>query len=232
MREQIKLEIEKRGITRLCHFTNSRSFIHIIQNDLGVVANNFLGDEEEIGIMSKNDNLRLDGKEDYISCSIEYPNTWYLDKVKLRDPNFRDWVVLFIDPLVMLEENTLFCHRNAAAGEGKYLKSGNEGLRGMFAQTVDGKFKMNRAYNMLSCCPTDGQAEVMVYKNIPKESIKGVCVSSMEQVKIEMLKISHLNLLEGELNFDWIISPELFSTNWTKSVKMGKRPSELFLEKE
>lgn len=96
------------------------------------MVNNFFGDEEEIGIMFKNDNLCLDGKEDYISCFIEYLNIWYLDKVKLCDFNFWDWVVLFIDFLVMFEENILFCYRNVVVGEGKYLKSGNEGLRGMF----------------------------------------------------------------------------------------------------
>jgi ssDNA thymidine ADP-ribosyltransferase, DarT len=224
-----QLIIEKK-ITRLCHFTNSRSFLHIIPNPNGIIASNFLNEDEREEFYKQNDELRLDGKLDYISCSIQYPNTWYLNRIKNKDPNFVDWLILFLDPYLMLDKNTLFCHRNAAANNGQYLKPGVQGFKGMFERRVQGQYLMTRTPNMLSCCPTDGQAEVMIYRNIPIEHIKGICVPNSEKADHEKLKLKLVGVPEEQIrSFDWVVAPDLFNPGWNTLIKNGFVPEEIIL---
>lgn len=227
MNNEILEEIKRRGITRLCHFTNSRSFIHIIQKEAGIIANQFLGSEEEVGILKRNDQNRFDDREDYVSCSIEYPNTWYFNSIKNADMHYKDWVILFIDPTIMAQKETLFSPVNAATGGGKYLKEGILGFSELFKERVVGKYDISRTEQMLNCCPTDGQAEVMIYKNIPRKYIKGICVPTLEQAAIERIKISHLDIDEDFLDqIDWVVSEDLFDNSWNKMIREGKRPIE------
>ena len=148
-------ELRDRNIKRLCHFTRSNKLLHIMRSEDGIIANTFLDDQFEI--LEKNDQLRLDGKEDYVCCSIQYPNTWYLNKIKDNDPLFKEWVILFIDPILLLENNTLFCHRNAASAEGNNLKSGYNGFIGMFENPVQGQRLIRRSRYMPTRCPTDAK---------------------------------------------------------------------------
>jgi len=113
MNRAILEEAVQRGITRLCHFTPSRNLAHILSGGLGILATKHLKDDER-ALYNATDLARLDGHEDHICCSIEYPNAWYFDRAKDREPLFRDWVVLLINPRYLWEDGTKFCPRNAA----------------------------------------------------------------------------------------------------------------------
>jgi ssDNA thymidine ADP-ribosyltransferase, DarT len=228
MNSLISKRIVEKQITRLCHFTNSRSFLHIMSNPNGIIASNFLSSEDKEEYYKQNDELRKDGKLDYISCSVQYPNTWYLKRIKNKDPNFIDWLILFLDPILMLDEKTLFCHRNAAANNGQFLKPGIRGFDGMFERIVEGKYPIIRTSNMLPCSPTDGQAEVMIYKNIPLQFIRGVCVPTIEKAENEKLKLELIGVpIEKILSLDWVIAPDLFESKWNSLVKNGTVPEEI-----
>jgi hypothetical protein len=59
------------------------------------------------------DSRRWDGYLDYVSCSIEYPNTRYMVQADMRDSSELGWVVLGIEP-VLLEKVHIpvqFVHR-------------------------------------------------------------------------------------------------------------------------
>lgn len=163
MDPELKKESMRRGITRLCHFTPSRNLAHIVSGDSpGILATSKLK-ESERNIFNPTDLKRLDGHEGYISCSIEYPNTWYFDKARAKDELFKDWVVLFIDPKYLWMKDTRFCPFNAAAGYGGYVSSGIPAFLAVFDKkiiTVKGK-SFVRSDEHLLCCPTDDQAEVL-----------------------------------------------------------------------
>ena len=219
--------IYNRRITRLCHFTRSNKLPHILSKETGIVANTELDDQKEL--LSKNDELRLDGKLDYVCCSVQYPNTWYLNKIKDRDPLFKEWVIIFINPLLMLNSNTLFCHCNAATGYGKYIKSGIEGFNGMFKETVIGKRIINRTPQMLPCCPTDDQAEVLIYKNISRSDILAIAFPNEEQARKEKSRLSFIAEVPKDIPF--IVAPSLFDGSWSALVRRGQVPSEsLYVE--
>lgn len=226
MSELIKRGIQARNIERLCHFTKSSKLLHIMSSEDGILSNNFFDDLEEI--LDKNDRRRLDGKEDYVCCSVQYPNSWYLDKIKNSDPLFQEWVILFINPELMLNNSTYFCHRNAASDYGSNLKRGFEGFSAMFNQTVQGKFLIRRPSSMLTCCTTDGQAEVLLYKNVPRSFITGIAVPNHEQAKKESIR---LGLIEAP-QIPIIIAPDLFSNNWSIMAKNGRVPVENLFEGE
>jgi hypothetical protein len=93
-KDLIRTEIMARSITRLCHLTKSQKALHILSSEEGIKAVEFL----DKSLYDANDSLRLDGRLKYINCSLEYPNHWYWNKVKDKDPLFQDWVILLINP--------------------------------------------------------------------------------------------------------------------------------------
>lgn len=220
MSSKILDEILNRKITRLCHFTKLSKLLHIITNENGIQSNYFFDDLKETLI--KNDENRYDNKEDYVCCSIQYSNTWYLNRIKDNDPLFKDWIALLINPILLADDNTLFCHRNAASNYGRNIKPGYEGFIGMFAESVQGKSTIRRSKMMLPACPTDGQAEVLIYKNIPREYIQGILVENEElarkvRIILKILKRSPLPI---------IVSSEFFSNTWNSKIRNGKIPVE------
>lgn len=225
MNAEIKKQIIERRITRLCHFTKSSKLLHILSSESGIVANQFLK-EEAPELLQQNDYLRLDGLTDHISCSVQYPNSWYLNRIKEKDPLFNQWVVIFIDPYLMLQKGTKFCHRNAAAGRGAFIQEGVTGFMGMFESSVQGIRELRRSPKMLDCCPTDDQAEVMIYKNIPRSAILGVAVPNFEKAHEHRMK---LKFIKEAIEVNWIVAPDLFNNNWSVLVRAGKVPVEILI---
>lgn len=221
---QLEKIIKEKNITRLCHFTKSSNLSHILRNESGILANTFLDDQLEI--LKKNDEHRYDNKEDYVCCSVQYPNSWYLRRIKDIDPLFKEWVVLLIDPSLVNNSTTLFCHRNAAAGRGQFIKGGQDGFAGMFRNPVQGQGQrlMYRSQLMPDCCPTDDQAEVLLYKNISRSNIIGVVVPTEEQARKEQIRLSFIKDIPKDIK--WFVAPDLFNVSWSSMVRKGNLPDE------
>ena len=213
MIDEIYKEITKRNITRLCHFVHTNVLLHILNNNEGVKAVNFINQD----VLIQNDKLRLDGKTEYINCSVQYPNWWYLRRVKDNNPIFSDWAILFIDPIVATIETTQFCKVNAATRYGAYIYKGVEAFREMFSANVG---RQNRTIDMLQNAPTDDQAEVLVYESIPVSMIKGIV---FENEKIARQKIVEWKVM-GFPKIDVFISPELFDVSTSGKIRSGVEP--------
>jgi hypothetical protein len=211
----IRQEIQDRGISRLCHLTRSQKALHILSSEEGVKAVDFL----DHSLYDANDPLRLDGRTGHVNCSVEYPNHWYWNRVKDKEPLFRDWVTLLINPEILTLENTELCPFNAATGYGAHISKGYLAFQSLFAAQVRGR---NRTPRMLPCCPTDDQAEVLVYKNISRKDIIGIVVMDEDQAESETLRWSQCKIP----NFDIFIAPDLFNGRWSSKVRQGERPYE------
>lgn len=226
MIESIKREVERRGITRLCHFTPSRNLLHILTTEQGILATKKL-EENERNVFTPTDLQRLDRHEDHICCSIEFPNAWYFEQVKSKDNLFRDWVVLFINPKYLWFPGTRFCHRNAASNYGTNIIEGEEGFKAMFADTVSGAYGKTRCRcpNHLPCSPTDDQAEVLVPDQITISDILAIAVPTETQVKQEVTRLRILGITEDRYKF--VILPEIFDARTISNlIRSGKRPRE------
>jgi hypothetical protein len=207
--DDIREEVEKRGITRLCHFTPSRNLLHIAAGKTGILATAKLGQEER-SVLNSTDLERFDGHTGHICCSVEYPNAWYFDRARSGAVLFRDWVVLLIKPHYLWASGTLFSPRNAAAARGAYLREEIEGFRSMFADRVSGAYgKIRiRGETHLSCSPTDDQAEVLVPDLIQLSDIIAVAVKSEEQAAVERVRLRVCQIPTSL--FEFMVIPSLF----------------------
>ncbi len=221
--------IAKRGITRLCHFTPSRNLQHIAAGKVGVLSTANLSKAER-GTFNPTDLARLDGRTTHICCSIEYPNAWYFDKARGNEKLFPDWVVLLIKPDYLLVETTLFCPRNAAAHGGRNILQGQDGFEAMYADRIKGAYDktFSRATTHLSPCPTDQQAEVLIFDRINMADIIGVAVQNEDQAKTEKVRLK-INNIDPE-SFKFVIAPDLFNKYALSNlITSGKRAAETWL---
>ena len=217
----IQQECNRREITRLCHFTQSRNMAHIFDDPYGLYSTKTLRDND----MPHNptDSSRYDGRDDLVCCSIEYPNTYYFANVRDNDRLFKDWVVLFIDHSHLWQVGTNFCPCNAARERGRYIQEGIAGFQSLFAETSPG-IGFTRSERHLPAAPTDIQAEVLVRDPIPLQSITGVAVRNEEQALRELCRLK----LQGiSLGTPIYVAPEFYNrATLSRSIQNGIRITE------
>ena len=207
-----------RGVTRLCHFTLLKNLTHIISSENGILAS----DSIRYDTKTVNDSKRYDGKPNYVCNSVEYPNSWFLNNAtdNNSDKIFKDWVVLYIDLRILNIKKAKFCPCNAAKGKGRYIEDNLENISSIFNSNV---LNYNRTSNMISACPTNGQAEILIKDNIPREYIVGIAVGNEDIAKrvYAMLTMYSIN------NIPIYIAPDVLTTRWSTMVRNGHRPNEI-----
>jgi hypothetical protein len=206
-----------RGATRLCHFTKVQSLTHILLSEDGIIATEFIPDD----IRQQNDMERLDNAKDFVSCSLQYPNCWYWEKAKKRDDDiiFKEWVVLTIDLGILKDKPYKYCRCNAAKGSGTYIQKDLSRISDLFGEpTVQMKC---RTPNMLMCCPSDDQAEIIVYKNIPIRYVNGIIVGNDDSAD----NISAILKTIGR-TIPVYVSAEVCNRSWSNMVRQGVKPIE------
>lgn len=213
--------LKRHNVTRLCHFTRFVTLKYIFESPDGIKARSFVN-----GLVSRpTDKNRFDREEDYICCSIEYPNTWYLDKVRNDDPIFKDWAILCIDPLALIENSVKYSVCNAAKGNGAYVCKESEDMEELFAaRTMLG---YSRPASMLECYPTDGQSEILVHNSIPRRFITGIILKTEAAAKQIVASFKTLEIPEDVIP-EIYLSQKLFEKrSWNEYVRNGQRPEEI-----
>ena len=221
MNKEILDEMNKRGISRLCHFTKAKNIPHILNNFNGVLST----DDIPEYYREVNDEHRFDGKKNYICCSIEYPNVYYLDRIKDNDKLFNEWVIICIDPKIVLEGNILFSKVNAATERGKYIMSGIDGLKSIYSEgIITNKRIIRRSSNLPISCATDIQAEAMILGRIDKKYIKELIFPNEQQARMEYTRMKLLGIGK-ELKLK--ICPDLFKRELRNYLNKGRIPKEI-----
>lgn len=217
---RIQQECVRRGISRLCHFTQSRNLAHILGDSKGIVSRKTL----EAGGMPHNptDPDRYDGCDHLICCSVEYPNVYYFTKVRAKDLLFKDWVVLLINSHYIWQPGTKFCSCNAATENGAHIVGGYLGFHSMFDQRVRG-VTFERSSKHLVCSPTNNQAEVLVPDPISLDDIIGIVVADDAQAKRESIRMK----LQGlKISSPVYVAPDFYSNGLARIIQNGKRANE------
>ena len=213
--------LTKRNVSRLCHFTKFVTLKHILGSADGIKARKFVD-----GLVSRpTDEKRFDGEEDYICCSIEYPNTWYLDKVRNSDSIFKEWAILCIDPQVLKSSIVKYSACNAAKNCGSHVRDEAETMFELFASpSICGYY---RSTEMLECCPTDGQSEILIYKNIPRRYLTQILLKNETVAEQLIASFKALEISEDVIP-PIFIAPSVFEKNtWNNYARNGKRPEEI-----
>lgn len=210
--------LKNRGVTRLCHFTNLARFVHIISSETGVCATANIDQD----IKRETDHVRLDGECGYVCCSIEYPNSWFLRKAMERDIEevFRDWIVLCIDLDVLRIRKIKYSPCNASTGNGNYIYSNEEELDMLFDPVC---VRMKRNPQILDCCATDDQAEILIENNIPREMISKIIVGNT----VVAAQVYSILKVYGIRDISIAVASDVLNTNWSRIVRNGKRPEEM-----
>lgn len=185
----IQVIVRSRGIARLCHVTRSMSLPFIIGRG-GLIAASQLG-EEESAVCYPNDSRVPERPKTHISCSVQYPNAWYLKAIQAREPLFRDWVILLIDPDPLWQDGTLFCPVNAATAGGAYIRGGVDAFESMF-DNFPLASRFSRGLTHLASCPTDNQAEVLVHSHIRLHLLRCIVVPDGAQARRERWRLRQL----------------------------------------
>lgn len=215
--------LTERGVTRLCHFTKLQNMTHIITSTNGILATKSIRKDTK----NVNDTARYDGELDFVCCSVQYPNSWFLNKSMNNnsDEIFRDWVVLYIDLSILKHKDSKYCPCNASRSNGAYISENMDNIDSIFAPTVP-TFAHPRTPKMLSCCPTDGQAEILIKNGIPLEYIKGIAVGNEDVAGRVYSILSMYNIKDIGI----YIAPDVLTTKWSNMIKDGHPPNEILYE--
>jgi hypothetical protein len=209
--------LQSRGVTRLCHFTKVKSLVHILTSEDGILATDYINQD----VKQQNDMERYDNATDCVCCSLQYPNGWYWDQAKKRDSDqiFKEWCVLTINLDILKNARFRFCPCNSAYKSGSLIRNDVENISAIFD---DPNIRMRyRPTTMLDCCPTDDQAEILVYKNIPLQFVNGIIIGNSETAD----NIGAILKTIGK-DLPIFISPDVCNTNWSKQIRSGCIPQE------
>ena len=184
MDREVKKLVKARGIKHLLHFTRLDNLDSILQ--YGLISRQRIA---ELGLSSDfNDDYRMDGQEDSISCSVEFPNYKMFYKLRMANPTV-DWVVIALKSSVMWRKDCAFCATNAASNDVTGIpienRMGESAFESMFDE-VDGKPERSKM-QLSDRAPSDPQAEVLVFGGIETEYIAAV-VPEKEAIKDRLSK--------------------------------------------
>lgn len=216
-----------RGVTRLCHFTNINNLRNIFSQ--GILATSLIKSD----IKNVTDPNRYDGNLDYVCCSIQYPNSWYLSKIIDRTENSKlsDWVVLGIDPTIfMYKIKSKFSTCNASKDYGVHIIDDMSRLKEAFASECNG---FQRSSEMLNCCPTDGQTEILINSYIPTYFISYIFVPDKNTArKVLDVCSNHIRDCNKKnrlslLRCSFVIAEDMFTVEWRRMVENGQYPTEI-----
>jgi len=210
---EMQAELTSMPLTRITHFTPARNLPHIMSDRMLRSVKDLA--EDVRACYTSTDLRRLDGYQDRISCSLEYPNAYYYTQAasKPEAANYSDWVCLLLDKQVAAADGALFCPRNAAAYDAVCVP-GVEGIRGCYLPAVlgAGGRTWTRGSRHSPACPTDVQAEALIPGPIPLSAVRAIAVPSQQAAVQEHSRLDQLGL-PAPAFISWIISPGMFNRN-------------------
>lgn len=167
-KDEIMNKAALRGIDFCVHFTNVTNLPSILQ--YGILPKKTM-DEEWIEY-NENDSLRLDGYPGATSLSFTSPNYRMFYKYRMQNPQKR-WAVIVIDSEEVISLDCAYCYTNAANSRITDIPLDKlmtvQAFDAMFEE-VDNQASRQRM-RLSDSEPTDPQAEILVFDEIPPEAI-------------------------------------------------------------
>lgn len=199
--------VEKRKIKFVWHFTRLENLDSILLN--GLVPRAILEAQSTSAIY--NDAYRLDGEKAANCLSIGHPNYKMFFSLRQHNPQ-QEWVVLACKPSILWLKDCAFCYENAASSNVKAIPLASRKGLGAFEKLfspADGK-PCRTDLKLPDDCPTNPQAEVLVFDIIePKYILGAVCQSSSRR---DELKAKYPNF--GFLYHKSLFSARMDYSHW------------------
>ncbi len=174
----MKNTVRERNIKVIWHFTRLSNLDSILKH--GLRSRRKL---EQLGIITEiNDPYRFDNQENATCCSLGHPNYKMFYTLRQDNPEV-EWVVLGIKKSILWKKDCAFCVENAASGNVTcipiHLRKGKEAFNKMFEEIEDKPSR--KELGISECCPTNPQAELLVFASIPPKYIL-VVVSDKKKI--------------------------------------------------
>lgn len=135
-------------------------------------------------------------------CSIGWPNYKLFYRFRRNDPNVK-WIII-IHPSVLWEKDCAFCVSNAASNEVTCIpiaeRKGLAAFEKLF-EDIDGK-PTRTELRIPDCCPTDPQAEILIFEIIEQQYIIGAFTED---------KKTEIKLKKKYPDLDCLSKPKSFS---------------------
>ena len=169
--------LKSKNIKNLFHFTRAENLENILK--YGLLPRQVLMENDIDSLF--NDYYRYDNCEDAVCMSLEFPN--YKMFYQLRRENLdTEWIVLWLDAEIICDFDCAFCSGNAGSAsmfQTNILdRKGKEAFLKLFDEPTIGATR--KEMNLPDCYPTNPQAEILVFGNIPTEYIKKVYFNDMQ----------------------------------------------------
>lgn len=190
--------LARRGITHLRHFTSLENLPSIVEHGLRP--------RSELEAASApylwSDPWRLDGFPDALSLSVTEPNWDMLRAVRDRHPR-RHWIVLDIDPQILVGADCRFCAGNAA--QSYYAKSRMQFqslkyFEEMFADQQSAGVSLREKHKLADCQTTDLQAEILFFGTIRPDSIIGAAAETIEVAEYVQEQLDRIGDWERDIS--------------------------------
>ena len=175
--------INQRQIKEILHFTPFENVGSILK--YGIMSNEEINKKDYHSL--KVDNNRFDGRENFICTSVSFPNSRLL---RFKQYSLGPFVLISISPEILLTNVCIFAKSNSATtwykkpnGRSSFpMMNKNDSFLDMFSMDeLRGMNKIPRHFT------TDLQAEVLVYKKIPKQYINRIYCAS-DEIKLDLIK--------------------------------------------
>lgn len=174
-------KVKSRDIRCVWHFTKIENVDSILAN--GLIPRSSL--EAQGVAVAYNDQYRFDGHKNANCLSIGHPNYKMFYSLRCQDTN-QSWVVIAFKPEILWLKDCAFCHENAASNNVTAipinLRKGVAAFERMFDPVAG---KPDRATLKLPYdCPTNPQAEILVFDTIEPQYIIGVITPDEQSEQI------------------------------------------------
>lgn len=164
--------LKERNITDLYHFTKVDNLENILR--YGLLPRDCLVENAIDSVF--NDDYRLDGCCDAVCTSLEFPNYKMFYPLRENDHNI-DWAVIKLDANIICDMPCAFCWENAASSSESSKPINTRKTREAFLSLFDNKpgYPTRQQCGIPDYYPTNPQAEILVFSEIPIEYFKQIC---------------------------------------------------------
>lgn len=177
----MKQILKERNIEYLFHFTQACNLPNI--SAYGLLSKKDL--ENKSIDFEGNDQYRYDGCENAVCMSIEFPNYKMFYSMRMQKSEEIKWVVLMLDASILHDFDCAFCVDNAADFRSTSIpiskRKGREAFLKLFEEYPEKKSRSD--LELPDYYPTNPQAEVLVFNNIPISYIKGVFFADSDTLR-------------------------------------------------
>jgi hypothetical protein len=171
----LKKIVEDRGIEFVIHFTRIENLKSILDN--GIKSRKKLEKYKMNSIF--NDEYRIDGFENATCCSICHPNYKMFYSLRQSNPK-QEWAVIGIKKDIIWKKDCAFCIENAASSNVTSIpieqRKGKKAFKKLFDELTTSPTR--KELKIPDSCPTNPQAEILVFEDIKPEDIVGVAFNN------------------------------------------------------